>query len=234
MECTAAGPGSGGGEAGSLAEVLRGRPPMARELPSFDTGRAPDRPGPLFEEWLLGAVRAGVPDAQVVTLSTVDADGRPDARVLVLRDVDAERGAWWFAADADSPKGRQLAATPWAALTVYWPALGRQVRLRGRVETGGAEQAAADFRLRSPAARIAVLVGRQSERLDGDAELADAWREAEAVLDRDPQTVAPSHTLYAVVADEVEFWQGDPGRRHVRLAYTRNPDATWRRGLLWP
>ncbi|WP_377272614.1 pyridoxal 5'-phosphate synthase [Peterkaempfera sp. SMS 1(5)a] len=234
MEDTAAGPGSGGRTAVPLADLLRERPPMARELPSFDTGQVPAEPGPLFVEWLLGAVRAGVPDAQVVTLSTVDADGRPDARVLVLRDVDVERGAWWFAADADSPKGRQLAATPWAALTVYWPPLGRQVRLRGQVRTADAGRAAADFRLRSPGARTGVLVGRQSERLGGSEELAEAWREAAEVLERDPLTVAAGHTLYAVLADEVEFWQGARDGRHIRLAYTRNPDTSWRRGLLWP
>lgn len=234
MQHAVTGSGSDGRAAEPLAEILRGRPPMARELPGFDPGRAPARPGPLFVEWLRQALDAGVPDAQVATLSTVDADGRPDARVLTLRDVDAVRGAWWFAADADSPKGRQLAATPWAALTLYWPALGRQIRLRGRVETAPAERAAADFRRRSPAARTAVLVGRQSERLGGAGELAEAWQEAAAVLDDDPQAVAPGHTLYAVLADEVEFWQGDADRRHVRLAYTRHTDGTWRRGLLWP
>ena len=31
--------------------------------------------------------------------------------------------------------------------------------------------------------------------------------------------VAPDWTLYAVTANEVEFWQGDPDRRHVRLRY---------------
>ncbi|AXI81115.1 pyridoxal 5'-phosphate synthase [Peterkaempfera bronchialis] len=207
---------------------------MARELPSFDAGRAPVEPGPLFVDWLLWALDAEVPDAQVATLSTVDSDGRPDARMLVLRDVDAARGAWWFAADADSPKGRQLAATPWAALTFYWPAQGRQVRLRGRVEAEGGDRAAEDFHGRSPASRIAALVGHQSERLADAEELADAWDRAAALLDREPAAVAPGHTLYAVLADEVEFWQGESGRRHVRLAYTRGHDGTWGRGLLWP
>ncbi|MFF4650657.1 pyridoxal 5'-phosphate synthase [Streptomyces sp. NPDC001380] len=234
MQHTVEGAGAGGRAEGPLAALLRGRPPMARELPSFDVGHVPDEPGPLFVDWLLQAFEADAPDAQVVTLSTVDADGRPDARMLVLRDVDVARGAWWFAADADSPKGRQLAATPWAALTVYWPAQGRQVRLRGRVETGDPRLAAADFLGRSPASRVAGLVGRQSERLQGPGELDAAWQEAAALMDADPGFVAPGHTLYGLVADEVEFWQGDRHRRHVRLAYTRHADGTWGRGLLWP
>ncbi|MFJ6216917.1 pyridoxal 5'-phosphate synthase [Streptomyces sp. NPDC092296] len=234
MRHVAEGTGSGGQQAGPLGRLLYDRPPMARALPSFDPGPAPAEPGPLFVDWLLQALAEDVPDAQVVTLSTVDADGRPDARVLALRDVDAARGAWWFAADADSPKGRQLAATPWAAISVYWPAQGRQVRLRGRVEAAPADRAAAEFRRRSPASRTASLVGRQSEPLDGAGELAAAWDEAAALLDREPDAVAPGHTLYALLADEVEFWQGAPDRRHVRLVYTRGADGGWRRGLLWP
>ncbi|WP_235583157.1 pyridoxine 5'-phosphate oxidase C-terminal domain-containing protein [Kitasatospora sp. Root107] len=31
----------------------------------------------------------------------------------------------------------------------------------------------------------------------------------------------------------MEFWQGDPGRRHIRLAYER-ATCGWERGLLWP
>jgi pyridoxamine 5'-phosphate oxidase len=118
-----------------LVEVLVQHPPMARDLPGFDAADVPGEPASLFVEWLLGAIEAGVPDAQVVTLSTVDGDGLPDARALVLRDVDVDRAGWVFWTDADSPKGRQLAAHPVAAMTVYWPALGRQVRIRGTVET---------------------------------------------------------------------------------------------------
>ena len=223
-----------GARPGPLGALLRGRPPMARALPDFNVGRAPAEPGPLFVDWLLQALEAGVPDAQVVTLSTVDTEGRPDARVLVLRDVDAADGAWWFASDADSPKGRQLAATPWASLTVYWPAQGRQVRLRGRVETLDAGRAAADFRSRSPASRTAALIGRQSEPLTGAGELAQAWESAAAQLEKHPAAVAPGHTLYALLAGEVEFWQGRADHRHVRLSYLRGTNGAWRRRLLWP
>ncbi|QKW22776.1 pyridoxamine 5'-phosphate oxidase family protein [Kitasatospora sp. NA04385] len=94
---------------------------------------APTGPAELFTAWLLDALAAGLPDAQVLTLATVDAEGRPDARVLVLRDVELPTAAWHFWTDPGSPKARQLAAHPATALTAYWPAHGRQVRLRGPV-----------------------------------------------------------------------------------------------------
>ena len=49
-----------------------------------------------------------------------------------------------------------------------------------------------------------------------------------------PALVAPDWTLYALTADEAEFWQGDPDRRHVRLRYRRAGLRPWTRQLLWP
>lgn len=224
----------GGSQLAELRRLLRERPPMARELPAFDPAAAPDEPAPLYVDWLLEAVEAGVPDAQVVTVSTVDEHAHPDARILVLRDVDVARGAWSFHADARSPKGRQLAAAPWAALTAYWPALGRQVRVRGPVEAVELASAPPDVRGLSPAAHVATLVGRQSTPLAGPEEFERAWQSAAALRERDASVAAPGHTRYTVLAEQVEFWQGDRDRRHVRLAYRRRPDDSWHRGLLWP
>ncbi|GAA1245641.1 pyridoxal 5'-phosphate synthase [Kitasatospora nipponensis] len=222
-----------------LHALLLERPAMARELPSFDPAGAPDRPGDLFVAWLVAAMRAGVPDAQVVTLSTVAAVGGPDARVVALREVEAAAGVWWFAGDARSPKGRQLAAVPRAALTFYWPELGRQVRVRGRVAVGAPERAAAVFQLLSPRTRTAALVGRQSEPMGAAADFGQAWGSARAALAADGAIVADGYTQYAVHAEEVEFWQGDADRAHVRLLYRRAAERSaeapvWERGLRWP
>ncbi|MEV7597561.1 pyridoxal 5'-phosphate synthase [Kitasatospora sp. NPDC089797] len=221
----------------SVPELLLGRPPMARPLPSFDHEAAPAEPGPLFVDWLSTALDAGVLDPQAFTLSTVDADGMPDARVLVLRDVDAAGTGWNFSAAADSPKGCQLAHHPAAALSVYWPQLGRQVRVRGTVERAADLVAAAEFATRSPAARVGALVGRQSEPLGGLSEYDEAVAVARRRLEATPDAVAPGHAVYTLWAHEVEFWQGDAQRRHVRLRYTRTgPVRTpeWSRSLLWP
>ncbi|WP_234327082.1 pyridoxine/pyridoxamine 5'-phosphate oxidase [Streptomyces sp. NRRL WC-3742] len=222
---------------GTVPELLLGRPPMARPLPSFDTEALPEEPGPLFVEWLATALDAGVLDPQAFTLSTVDEDGMPDARVLVLRDVDAVGTGWNFSITADSPKGRQLAAHPAAALSVYWPQLGRQVRVRGSVERAADLVAAAEFATRSPAARAAELVGRQSERMTALEEYDDALAAAHRQLEATPDVVAPGHAVYTLWAHEVEFWQGEARRRHVRVRYTRTgPVRTpeWTRMLLWP
>ncbi|MFC8917530.1 pyridoxal 5'-phosphate synthase [Streptomyces sp. NPDC057116] len=213
-------------------DTLRSLRVWDTELPAFDPDSAPAAPLPLFHQWLVAAARAGQAEPHTMALATVDAEGRPDVRTVMLHDADA-RG-WHFASHATSAKGRQLAAAPHAALGFYWPVQGRQVRVRGQVVTGTPQEAYDDLHARSTGALAAALVGRQSEVLGSTAELARAgeaaWERAEAEPDADVET----WTLYILEPYEVEFFQGDARRRHLRLRYRRTPEGDWERGLLWP
>ncbi|MFF3621290.1 pyridoxal 5'-phosphate synthase [Streptomyces sp. NPDC002467] len=201
-------------------------------LPAFDTSAAPTEPLALFREWFVAAAKAGQPEPHTMSLATVDGQGRPDVRMLMLHDADA-RG-WHFASHATSAKGRQLAGQPEAALGFYWPAVARQVRIRGRVTACGPQESRADLAVRSRGALAAALTGRQSEVLGSVEELARvaqaAWERAGA----EPDAPAPTWTRYVLDPAEVEFFQGDPSRRHVRLRYRRTAEGIWERELLWP
>ncbi|GAA4589249.1 pyridoxamine 5'-phosphate oxidase [Actinoplanes octamycinicus] len=215
----------------SIRDLLRGVPVFARPLPGFAAGEAPDDPHELFASWLADAVTAGVLEPHAMTLSTVDADGLPDTRILLLREVDAQ--GWQFATDSGSAKGRQLARHPAAALGFYWREQGRQIRVRGKVLPLDREASARDFRARTTASRAASLASKQSEVLADPADLEHALAAAERAVQADPDTIDPGHTVYSLVPASIEFWQGDAGRRHVRLRYRRSADA-WQRELLWP
>ncbi|MFD3550213.1 pyridoxal 5'-phosphate synthase [Streptomyces sp. NPDC058655] len=201
-------------------------------LPAFDPGAAPDEPVALFRTWFTHAAGAGQPEPHTMSLATADGEGRPDVRTLMLHDVDA-RG-WHFASHSTSAKGVQLAGRPDAALGFYWPAVARQVRVRGRVTACGPEESRADLAVRSRGALAAALTGRQSEVLDSEEELtrtsAAAWERAGA----EPDAPVPTWTRYVLAAAEVEFFQGDPARRHTRLRYRLAPEGAWTRELLWP
>ncbi|MFG2365797.1 pyridoxal 5'-phosphate synthase [Streptomyces mirabilis] len=219
------------GEGQSVREWLRSLEVFAGPLADFDPADALAEPVELFLGWLREAVAAGVPDAHAMTLSTVGEDGDPDARVLILKNVDGD--GWQFAVHAGSPKGRQLAERPRAALTFYWPLQGRQVRVRGTVEPTSPEQSAADLLARAPSARAEVLLGRQSNHLESSEERDQAFREALARIESDPALVSPEWTLCTLVPAEIEFWQADKGRLHNRLRYER-PDrhSPWERHVI--
>ncbi|MFJ4620073.1 pyridoxal 5'-phosphate synthase [Streptomyces sp. NPDC088812] len=214
-----------------LLRSLRVWDPEVTELRTFDPAAAPAEPLPLFARWLAEAAAAGEREPHTMTLATAGEDGLPDARIVMLHGADAD--GWSFATHATSDKGRQLAARPYAALTFYWPTLGRQVRVRGPVVVAPAEAARADLRMRSTGALAAALTGRQSEVLGSVEELASASEAAWERARRDPATPSPTWTLYRLRPEAVEFFQGDERRRHVRLRYWRNA-GEWVAELLWP
>ncbi|GAA2530963.1 pyridoxine/pyridoxamine 5'-phosphate oxidase [Winogradskya humida] len=214
-----------------LRQYLRGLPVFAGELPAFDPAQAPQQPDTLFVDWLTTAVDAGVREPHAMTLSTVDADGRPSARVLILKNIDDH--GWQFAVHAASPKGQDLTRNPAAALTFYWPALARQVRVQGPVRPEPAERSAADFLARPTGSRAEASIGRQSQPLADRHTLDLAVRQARERITDAPNFVDPNWTLYTLTANTVEFWQGDKERKHTRLRYAHSADG-WVRELLWP
>ncbi|MET9496679.1 pyridoxal 5'-phosphate synthase [Streptomyces sp. NPDC006552] len=214
-----------------LDTLLRSLRVWDTELPAFDPEAAPAAPLPLFTQWFAAAVAAGQREPHTPSLATTDEAGHADVRTVMLHGADDR--SLHFASHAGSAKGRQLAARPFAALGFYWPVQGRQVRLRGPVRTAPAEAAHADLHARSTGALAAALTGHQSEPL---ASYDTLVRASEAAWERarcEPDAAVPSWTVYELEPREVEFFQGDARRRHVRLTYTRRPDG-WAKQLLWP
>jgi pyridoxamine 5'-phosphate oxidase len=183
-----------------LRELLRSTPTVTGWAPAFDPDQAPGDPAGLLLDWLRDAIAAGVPEPHAVTLSTFDATGAPDARVLILKDVAAD-GSLEIGTVAESAKAEQLAGDPRCALSVYWPARARAIRVRGAAIRMDDASAAADFAARSPEAR--ALVEAQGQH----------W------------------TLWRIAPSSYEFWQGDPGRDHLRLRYEKGADGWSRRRL---
>jgi pyridoxamine 5'-phosphate oxidase len=139
----------------TLRARLRALPDFPDDLPAFDPATAPADPVELFLDWLETALAAGVRQPHAFSLATVAATatgGAPSSRMLILKDLDAD--GWQFATARTSRKGRELAATPLAAMNFYWSQLGRQVRLVGPVVELSAEASARDWAAR-PAADAA-------------------------------------------------------------------------------
>jgi pyridoxamine 5'-phosphate oxidase len=214
-----------------LTKRLRELPVLTGSTSSFDPDDAPDHPAELFLIWLNEAIESGVREPHAMTLSTVDEAGRPDSRVLILKGLDD--GRWAFATNRESRKAAEIAEVPWAAANFYWPELGRQVRIRGRVADAGADASAQDFLERPPSSRAASLASRQSQPLADPGELDAAVAEAAASIEADPGLVPEHWALFQLEPDEVEFWQAERDRPHVRLRYALS-GGRWSRQRLWP
>src|SRR5690242_8594168 len=84
-----------------------------------------------FRRWYAEAEAAGAALPEAIALATADRRARPSVRYVLLKGVDG-RGFVFFT-DARSRKGAELAANPEAAFACYWDAIGKQVRVEGRV-----------------------------------------------------------------------------------------------------
>jgi len=185
----------------------------------------------LVQRWFADAQAAGIEQHDAMTLATVAPDGRPSARAVLLKGID-QRGFAFFT-NYESRKGRELDATPYAALVLLWIPLQRQVRVGGRVERLSTEESDAYFATRPRGSQLGAWASRQSEPLPDRAELEARWaaleeRWAGGVVPRPPHWGG-----YRVEPEEIELWQGRANRLHDRFRYVRSADG-WAHARLQP
>jgi len=215
----------------SWRDTLRALPVFSGDLPGFNTDAAPESPIPLVEEWLSYAIDSEISQPHAMTLATAGADGAPSARTLLLKDITPE--GLWFATLDNSPKGRELAANPNAALALYWREQGHQIRVTGSIEKGPRDVSEKDFLARKPEARAAAIAGPESEILSSQEKFRERVEEAKAIFDFRPDFVPDEWTAYVVIPQTVEFWQASRDRDQIRLRYSRDASG-WVKNLLWP
>jgi pyridoxamine 5'-phosphate oxidase len=177
-------------------------------------------------------VAAGEILPEAMTIATSTRSGAPSARMVLLRGVD-ERGFGFFT-NYDSHKGRDLAENPRAALVIYWPKLGRQVRVAGAVVKQSAEESAAYFHSRPLASQLSAWASPQSAVIRNRAVLEDAVAALAAKYDGAPVPLPHNWGGYRVVPQTIEFWVHRENRLHDRLRYKRQAKGGWRLERLAP
>lgn len=174
---------------------------------------------PLLRHWIEQATAVGIAEPNAMVLATValtDAGPRPVARTVLCKGLSPDGVT--FYTNYDSAKGAQLAADPFAAATFVWPALGRQVHVRGTVELVPAETTAVYWRSRPRDSQLGAWASQQSRPIGSRAELDRILAETTArFAEVDDIPVPPHWGGYLLRPDEVEFWQGRRSRLHNRI-----------------
>ncbi len=201
-------------------------------LNSSDFTQARD-PFALFRQWMAEAAKSEVNDPEAMTLASVDESGLPDARIMLCKGAD-ERG-FVFYTNAESAKGRELAATPKAAVLFHWKSLRRQVRARGAVARIPDNESDAYFASRPRASRIGAWASQQSRPLESRAKLLQAVAVLAAKFGIGDIPRPPYWGGYRLTPTEIEFWQDVQFRLHDRVLFKRAREGEpWSRERLFP
>lgn len=186
-----------------------------------------------FGRWFEEARASSAIEANAMIVSTVDAGGRPSARAVLLKGFDAD--GFVFYTNYESRKGQELAANPHVALTFYWAALERQVRIAGVAEKVSPALSDAYFASRPEGSRMGAIASPQSREIPDRAWLEERVAAvARAVAEGAPLERPESWGGFRVRPAEIEFWQGRPDRLHDRIQYRRDEDGTWTHVRLAP
>jgi len=190
-----------------------------------------DDPIARFNHWFAQAQRAGAPIPEAAALATADASGRPSVRFVLIKQADD--AGFVFYTNAHSRKGRELRANPYAALAVYWDAIGKQVRVDGRVETVTPAEADAYWATRPRESQLAATVSKQSAPIASHADLLGRWEALRHQLQHQPIARPRGWTGFRIVPGSIELWTRGDHRLHHRERFVRTQRG-WRRTLLQP
>lgn len=192
-----------------------------------------EEPFVLFAQWFEEAKQKEINDPEAMCIATADADGLPDARMVLMKEWSPE--GFVFYTNAESAKGRQLAANMKAAALFHWKSLRRQVRLRGPVEAVSEAESDAYYQSRPRDSRIGAWASQQSRPLESRFALEKAVASYAAKYAIGDIPRPPYWRGFRIRPVAMEFWQDQPFRLHDRVRFFREaPEQDWRKERLYP
>lgn len=184
-----------------------------------------------FDRLLKEAVAKQVPEANAMSLATVDEEGRPSVRIVYLKEVSQE--GFVFYGNYDSRKGKDIELNPKVCLNFHWPVLWHQIRISGTAQKISAQESDAYFSTRARLSQLGAWASKQSEVIPNHDWLTRRVQEYEKQFDGQVVPRPPNWGGWRVKPEEIEFWFGLTGRLHERYIYQRQ-GGTWKTFLRSP
>jgi pyridoxamine 5'-phosphate oxidase len=196
-----------------------------RNRPFLESELAAD-PVEQLARWFAEARAGDAFEPEAAVLATASPAGAPSARMVLCKEFD-QRGLTFFT-NYGSRKAEDLEQNPQAALLFYWPSLGRQVRVEGRVTRVAREESEHYARSRSRGSQLSALASPQSrpvpERGWLEQRVAELERE-HAGVERLP--VSGDWGGYRLAPGAWEFWQQRRDRLHDRFRFEPDGAGGW-------
>lgn len=176
-----------------------------------------------FQSLLKQAEEKQVPEANAMSLATVNAQGIPSVRIVYLKEIS--QGGFVFYTNYHSHKGHDIVKNPQVCLNFHWPVLWQQVRITGKAEKISVAESDAYFASRNRLSQIGAWASNQSEDIPNIQWLQERVEHFEKQFENQPVPRPPHWGGWRVVPTEIEFWFGNDGRLHERYVYQKTPQG---------
>ncbi|OEY72015.1 pyridoxamine 5'-phosphate oxidase [Salegentibacter salarius] len=198
---------------------------LEENIPSF--------PLPLFTAWFEEAeAHPEIAEVNAMSLATCGIEGFPKNRIVLLKSFGVN--GFSFYTNYNSEKGKEIEENPRVCLSFFWPALERQVIIKGIAMKTSEEESAAYFASRPRGSQLGAWASNQSNILGSREELELQLKEVEERY-KNKEVEKPQHWGgYLVTPRSFEFWQGRNNRLHDRIIYEFIEKDTWERNRLSP
>ena len=189
------------------------------------------KPLQLLSDWVKEARDLEIPEPDAMNLATVDSDGNPHNRMVLMRHInECEIG---FFTNLESNKASEIYSNQRTSSTLWWPKLGRQVRIEGTAVEMPRDMVEDYYQNRPRNSKIAAWASKQSTELVSMERLHQEFREYEAKFS-DKKIPTPTFWGgFTILVDKVEYWYGKPFRMHERIILTKE-EYGWSKTRIYP
>ena len=185
----------------------------------------------LLAKWVDEAKELALPEPDAMNLATVDGDGNPHNRMVLMRHInDTEIG---FFTNLKSSKANDIFSSGKTSSTLWWPQLGRQVRVEGSAKEMNREMVDSYFSARPRNSKIAAWSSKQSSELASMEMLHQVFDEFEEKFTDEIVPTPPFWGGFIITVEKIEYWLGREFRLHDRVILNKHDDS-WSLTRIYP
>ena len=172
-----------------------------------------------FDIWFKEHLNSEIEIPDAMTLGTSSVNGRVSLRTVLLKSYN--NSGFVYFTNYKSTKSKHLRSNRYAALLMYWPESGRQVRIEGYTERVSDQESESYFKTRPRESQISAWASNQSSIIPNREHLEKRYLFYKNKFSNRDVSKPPFWGGFRLIPDLMEFWQNGEFRLHDRITYTR-------------